>query len=219
MKVSRVTQASTTVSTLCISAYIATQMLSDIASLKIAYVSGFSVDGGTFIYPFTFTLRDLVHKQLGRRAAQVLILAAGAINLLMAALLAFVTWLPADPTWVLQEAFAAVLGPVWRIVIASIVAEVLSELTDTEVYSFWVRRVTSKAQWTRVLASNSVSILLDSFVFGWIAFGQWGGLFPAGLPSETVWSIIWANVLIKGAVTLVSLPGIYLVPELEQKVE
>jgi hypothetical protein len=29
----------------------------------------------------------------------------------------------------------------------------------------------------------------------------------------TVWSIFWANVLVKGLVTLVSLPGIYLVPE------
>jgi hypothetical protein len=29
----------------------------------------------------------------------------------------------------------------------------------------------------------------------------------------TVRSIFWANVLIKGLVTLVSLPGIYLVPE------
>ena len=40
-----------------------------------------------------------------------------------------------------------------------------------------------------------------------------GGLFPAGLPVGTVWFIFWANVLVKGLVTLISLPGIYLVPE------
>jgi hypothetical protein len=34
-----------------VSIYIAAQMLSDIASLKIAYIAGFSVDAGTFIYP------------------------------------------------------------------------------------------------------------------------------------------------------------------------
>ncbi|NMC40369.1 MAG: TonB-dependent receptor [Bacteroidales bacterium] len=39
-------------------AYIAAQILSDIGSLKIAWVAGFSIDGGTFIYPLTFTLRD-----------------------------------------------------------------------------------------------------------------------------------------------------------------
>jgi uncharacterized integral membrane protein (TIGR00697 family) len=198
---------------LTIATYIATQMLSDILSLKIALVAGFSIDGGTFIYPFTFTLRDLVHKLLGKQAARTVIVTAGVINVVMAALLAFVTWLPADPTWPLQEAFASVLGPTWRIVMASILAEVFSELTDTEVYSLWVRRVTRKAQWARVLASNTVSVPLDSLIFCWGAFGQWGGLFPAGLPVATVWSIFWANVLIKGLVTLVSLPGIYLVPE------
>jgi len=96
---------------------------------------------------------------------------------------------------------------------ASILAEVFSELTDTEIYSLWVRHVTRKAQWARVLVSNTVSIPLDSLIFCWGAFGRWWGLFPAGLPVGTVWSIFWANVLIKGLVTLISLPGIYLVPE------
>ena len=208
-----------TVGLLTVAAYIATQMLSDILSLKIALVAGLSVDGGTFIYPFTFTLRDLVHKQLGKQAARVIIVAAGAINVIMAALLAFVTWLPPDPTWPLQEAFALVLGPVWRIVIASILAEIFSELTDTEIYSFWVRHVTRKAQWARVLVSNAVSVPLDSLIFCWGAFGQWWGLFPEGLPGGTVWSIFWANVLIKGVITLISLPGIYLVPEKNSRPE
>jgi hypothetical protein len=213
MKRSAAVYTLTVTGLLTVAAYIATQMLSDILSLKIAFVAGFSIDGGTFIYPFTFTLRDLVHKQLGKRAARVLIVAAGIINVIMAALLAFVTWLPADPTWPLQDAFASVLGPTWRIVIASILAEVISELVDTEAYSFWVRHVTRKTQWARVLVSNAVSIPLDSLIFCWGAFGQWWSLFPAGLPAGTVWSIWWANVFIKAIVTLISLPGIYLVPE------
>lgn len=80
------------------SSYISAQMLSDIMSLKIAFVAGFSVDAGTFIYPFTFTLRDLVHKLLGRSAARAVIVAAGVINPLMAGLFAFAAWLPPDPT-------------------------------------------------------------------------------------------------------------------------
>ncbi|HIQ01159.1 MAG TPA: VUT family protein [Anaerolineales bacterium] len=191
---------------LVISAYIAAQMLSDVLSLKIAWVAGFSIDVGTFTYPFTFTLRDLVHKLLGRPAARTVIVAAGAINLVMAALFAFAAWLPADPAWPLQREFAAVLSPVWRIVVASIIAELFSELVDTEVYHLWVTRITRRFQWARVLVSNSISIPLDSLIFCWGAFG---GVFPIA----TVWSIFWANVLVKGAVTLVSLPGIYLVRE------
>jgi len=191
---------------LVVAAYIAAQMLSDVLSLKIALVAGFSIDAGTFIYPFTFTLRDMVHKLLGRAATRAVIVAAGAINLAMAGLFAFAAWLPPDPTWPLQREFAAVLVPVWRIVVASIVAEILSEFTDTEVYHLWVTRVTRRYQWARVLVSNSVSVPLDSLIFCWGAFG-------GQLPAATVWSIFWANMLVKGGVTLVSLPGIYLVPE------
>lgn len=195
----------TTAGLLVVAAYVAAQMMADVASLKIALLGPFSIDGGTFIYPLTFTLRDLVHKMLGRRAARVLIVAAAAINLLMAALFAFVNWLPADPAWGLQAEFAAILGPVWRIVLASIAAEVVSELLDTEIYHLWVTRITTRYQWARVLASNAVSVPVDSLIFCWIAFG-------GVLPASTVWSIVGANVLVKGIVTLLSLPGIYLVP-------
>jgi len=189
---------------LVISSYIAAQILADVTSLKIALVGSFSIDGGTFIYPFTFTLRDLVHKLLGRGAARTLVITAGVINLVMAALFAFVIWLPADPGWGLQNEFALVLGPVWRIVIASILAEVVSELLDTEVYHLWVTRVTTRYQWLRVLSSNAISVPVDSLIFCWGAFG-------GNLAAVTVWSIFWSNILVKGAVTLFSLPGIYLV--------
>ena len=191
---------------LIVSSYIAAQMLADITSLKIATIGPFSIDGGTFIYPLTFTLRDLVHKLLGKKAARTLIVTAGVVNVVMAALFAFVTWLPADPSWGLQREFATILGPVWRIVVASILAEVVSELLDTEVYHLWVTRVTTRYQWLRVLTSNAISVPVDSLIFCWGAFGS-------TLPVATVWSIFWSNVLVKGAVTLLSLPGIYLVPE------
>jgi uncharacterized integral membrane protein (TIGR00697 family) len=95
-------------------------------------------------------------------------------------------------------------------VIASIAAEVISELIDTESYRIWVQRVTERYQWMRVLVSNAVSVPVDSLVFAWLAFG---GVLPAGV----VWSIVLANVLIKGAVTFVSLPGIYLVRPANEK--
>jgi uncharacterized integral membrane protein (TIGR00697 family) len=187
-----------------VSVYIAAQMLSDIASLKIGLIAGFSIDAGTFIYPITFTLRDLVHKRLGKQAARTVIIVAAGINLFMALFLQLAAWLPQDPTWGLGNEFAAILGPVWRIVMASIIAEVIAELIDTEVYHFWVSRITRRYQWARVLISNGVSIPIDSLIFCWGAFGF-------ALPHSVVWSIFFANVIVKGLVTIVSLPGIYLV--------
>ena len=196
-----------------VSIYIAAQMLSDIASLKIAFIAvkiafidGFSIDAGTFIYPITFTLRDLVHKRLGKSTARTVIMVAAGVNLFMALFFQFAAWLPEDTDWGKGSEFAAILGPVWRIVIASIIAEVVAELIDTEVYHYWVNRITRRYQWTRVLVSNGISIPVDSLIFCWGAFGF-------ALPHSVVWSIFFANVIVKNLVTIVSLPGIYLVEE------
>ena len=186
--------------------YIAAQMLADVASLRIVILAGFSVDAGTFIYPLTFTLRDLVHKTAGIRAARVLILSAGCVNLLMAAFFWLVARLPADPAVGPQAEFGIVLSPVWRIVFASIIAEILSEMIDTENYRLWIQHVTRKYQWSRVLVSNTISVPVDSLVFCWLAFG-------GVLPTTVVWSIVVSNILIKGVTTVVSLPAIYLVKE------
>jgi uncharacterized integral membrane protein (TIGR00697 family) len=192
-----------------IAAYIAAQMLSDITSLKIALVAGLSIDAGTFIYPITFTLRDLAHKTLGIAGTRVLIFTAAAVNIIMAAAFAFTAWLPADPAVGPQTEYALVLSPVWRIVFASIIAEVTAELIDTEVYRLWVERVTTRYQWARVLVSNAVSVPLDSALFVIIAFA-------GTMPTAVLVSILVANVLIKGATTLISLPLIYAVPEADQ---
>lgn len=188
-----------------VAAYIAAQMLADIASLKIVALYGFSIDAGTFIYPLTFTLRDLVHKTLGARVARILIGTAAVINLIMAAFFWFVARLPGDPAVGPQLEFGLVLAPTWRIVVASIAAELISELTDTEIYRLWVQQITRRYQWVRVLVSNAVSVPLDSVIFAWLAFG-------GVLAVPVVWAIVVSNILIKGVTTLVSLPAIYLVP-------
>jgi uncharacterized integral membrane protein (TIGR00697 family) len=187
-------------------AYIAAQILADITSLKIVWFLGFSMDAGTLIYPITFTLRDLVHKKMGKRAARTIIVTAAAINVIMALLFWLVSAMPYDVNAGPQPDWNAVLSPVWRIVVASIIAEVIAELIDTETYHLWVTRITTRYQWMRVIASNAISVPIDSLIFCWIAFG---GI----LPSAVVWSIVLSNVLLKGFVTIVSIPLIYTVKE------
>lgn len=190
-------------------AYVAAQLLSDIASLKIVLVAGLSMDAGTLIYPLTFTLRDLVHKTGGHQTARLLIVCAAVINVVMAFVFQLTAALPGDPSVGDQSAFGLVLAPVWRIVIASIAAEVLSEFMDGEIYQRVRERLGSRRQWVRVLASNAVSVPIDSVVFAVLAF--------AGvLPPEVVIAIFVSNMLMKFALTLISLPAIYLVREQER---
>ncbi len=185
-------------------AYVAAQILADIASLKIITIFGRAVDAGTLVYPFTFTLRDMIHKVSGKQVARALIFTAAAINVAMAALFWLVSEWPGHPGVGEQLAFGEVLAPVGRIVLASIIAEVVSELIDTEAYDRWVARFGSRFQWGRVLSSNAVAIPIDSALFVLIAFG-------GDLVGSVIWEVFWLNVLFKGAITLISLPWIYFV--------
>ncbi|MBK8986761.1 MAG: queuosine precursor transporter [Chloroflexi bacterium] len=193
-----------------VAAYIAAQMVADVASLRIGNVAGLAVDMGTFIYPITFTLRDVVHKIWGKRNAQALIITAAVINVLMVLYLGWAASVAsdpvADPDGLFGAAYALVFGPLWRIVLASILAEVVSEMADTEAYHWFVTRITQQKQWARVLVSNAVSIPIDTAIFAVVAFG---GVFPW----TAVGQIFLFNLIVKFAVTLFSLPLIYVYPD------
>ncbi len=195
-----------------IAAYIGAQMLADIASLKIGIVWGMAVDMGTFIYPITFTLRDVAHKTIGKKPTQTLIWMAAIINLFAAAYLWWVAGVTGDPSWGLNTEWSAVFNAslLWRIVLASIVAEVISELVDTEIYHWFVTKVSHRHQWARVLASNSVSVPVDNLIF---AVGAFGGV----LPWDVVWQIFLFNLLLKYAVTVISMPLIYVTGDTDWK--
>jgi queuosine precursor transporter len=198
-----------------VGAYVGAQVIADIASVKVGSTFGRAVDMGTFIYPITFTLRDVVHKMLGRRAARTLIVTAAFVNLFMALYLQWAARAPSDESYPLGDEFQAVLGPLWRIVVASIIAEVVSELLDTEVYHWFVRRVTTRFQWARVAVSNAVSIPVDNALFAVIAFGSLPFLTDHALtlPWSAVWDIFIVNLVVKGAVSAASMPLIYLSPD------
>jgi hypothetical protein len=196
-----------------IGVYIGCQVISQVTSLKIGVVLGRAVDMGTFVYPITFTLRDLVHKTAGREAARTMILTSAAVNLFLALYLAWTVGVQSDADWGLGQAYADVLGPIWRIVVASILAMVISELIDTEVYHWWVTRVTTRHQWLRVLVSNAVSVPIDNLIFAFGAFASLPLLRHGALDTGTVWDIFVVNLTVKFAVSVLSTPLIYLVPD------
>lgn len=186
--------------------YVGAQILADIGALKIISVLGFPMGTGGLIYPLTFTLRDLAHKTLGKKGVRLLILVAGAINLFMAAFFWLGSSLPGDPAVGPQIEFGLVLSPAWRIVLASILAELLAQLADTEIYQLWLERVTRRYQWGRVLFTNLISIPLDTALFCWAAFG---GRFASGV----VWRMIMGGLVLKYVIAGLGLPLIYVVKE------
>ncbi|MFA5925845.1 MAG: queuosine precursor transporter [Parcubacteria group bacterium] len=186
------------------SLYVSFQIFANILSTKIAFlpIINLAIDGGTIIYPLTFTLRDFVHKTHGKKDARQVIIVAALLNAVMFGLFWLVGKLPADSSWGYQEAYNQILLPVGRIVLASIIAQVISELIDTEIFSI-VYKKTSDIR--AVFSSNLVALVFDSFIFGFIAF-------LGALPFSTVMQIVLANILIKLVISTLSVPTIKLVP-------
>jgi uncharacterized PurR-regulated membrane protein YhhQ (DUF165 family) len=127
---------------------------------------------GTLLFGATFTARDYVHR-LGRRKVYVMIFIAA-----------------------LSSAGLALLGATpWRVVMASVVAIVLSESADTEVY----QRLLSRPWFVRVTGSNLVSIPLDTALFNLMAF--WG-VFPGAVLASIMVGEIIVKFLVGGVVAL-----------------
>ena len=189
--------------------YVLVQVLSNIASSKIAFVFNLAVDGGTFLYPLAFTLRDLVHKKFGKKTTLNLIFISAIINIFTPLFFYFIAALPADSTWNFNKDFSNVLSPILRISLASIVAGTISELTDTQVYHIFVTKITKKFQWLRVLISNAVSIPIDTLIFVVIAF-------LGVLEIPVIIDIFIFNFMVKYAVSIFTVPLIYIVPEREK---
>ncbi len=189
--------------------YLFFSLAGNIAATKVTYFGGLVMDAG-FIYSLTFTWRDLIHKQLGQKAAVTTIWLSAAVNLLAALYFQLVVLLPAQTDWANsggQIAWEFLFSLQMRIVLASILTALIAELIDTKVYQLWTRGGREKwPQWTRVFASNSVSIPVDSLLFPIIAF--------AGvLGAEGLQQMVWTNIIVKALVTVLVFWTIYLVPE------
>ena len=189
-----------------IGGYIMLQLTADVAAAKIVQVGRWTFPAGTFIFAFTFTWRDMLHKRLGREWARAAIVVAALCNLVMVAYFLFAIEIKHPPFWDNQAAFEGTLGIVWRITIASIIAELVSEMLDTEVYHHLIARIPPRHQYLRVLGSNAISLPVDSLVFATIAFA-------GTMTIPELWDIIVGQVVFKALVTVISLPGIYAVPE------
>lgn len=184
--------------------------IANVLSTKITLLPLFfttlAIDGGTLIYPLTFTLRDFVHKSWGKKMARQVVIWTAIINVLMVVLFYIVGKMIPDSSWANQQAYEVILMPVWRITAASIIAMVISELIDTEMFSFLYKRL-HLGDTKAVLGSNAISTLIDSIVFTTIAF-------VGSLPIKVVISIIFGNIIIKYVVSVFVAPLIRKIPRL-----
>ena len=190
-------------------AYVAAQMVADISGLRNLMLFGYATTAFSIVYPLTFTLRDMAHKLAGPHVARTLILAAAVIYLVAQAFFAIISGLSPAMTEEESVILGALISPEWRILMAAVVASVVSQLVDTEIYTRWVNRFGAENQWGRVLVSNIVSIPLDRMLFLLLAFI--GTRSTDGLVEAFI-----GTTIVRLVFGIISIPGIYLVEEHSQ---
>lgn len=171
-----------------------------------------ALPGAALAYALTFLASDCYTELYGKRAAQVLVNVAFAMNFLVLALLWSTILAPgADPGF--AATFEAALAPAANIVAASLLAYVVSQNYDVVVFHAIRERTDGAHLWLRNVVSTGTSQALDTVIFVGVAFWilpQYAGLGPQ-LPGNVVVSLIVGQYLLKLAIALVDTPFVYLI--------
>lgn len=127
-------------------------------------------DGGVFLFPLAYILGDVLAEVYGLRASRRAILTAFGLALLASLTILLVQVSPPAAGWENQEAFAAVLGFVPRIVAASLVAFLVGQLVNAWVLDRLRRKTSGRLLRTRLIVSTVAGQLIDTLLFCTIAF-------------------------------------------------
>lgn len=162
-------------------------------------VGALQFSAGVLLWPVVFIMTDIINEYYGKRGIRLLtLLTAGLITYAFFMIFAAIWLAPAD-WWQtqylsagvpdMQKAFRAVFGQGLLIIVASLSAFLLAQLTD--VVSFHrIKKVTGEDKiWLRATGSTVISQLVDTFVILIIAF-KWG---PAITGQFEPWS--WGQLL------------------------
>jgi len=147
-------------------------LVANIIAVKLVAIGGWVVPAGIIAYPLTFLFTDVIAELYGRRTASRVVWIGFGANLLMVALVLGGGLLPPAPFWPDQPAYESILGMLPRIVLASMVAYLISQHHDVFAFHFWRQKTKARFLWLRNNASTMVSQALDTGLFIPIAF--WG---------------------------------------------
>lgn len=185
-----------------ISAYAIIAIASDIFANKMLNIFGMSLAGGILLIPFSFTIRDLIHKLVGFDSVKKIVWATALVNLAVAALMILLDIIPSAVPGQ-NEAWHSLMGASWRVIIASFLAQLISDLSNTYVYEWVYRKLGNKHIWLRTILSNLPATLLDSVVFSYVAF-------LGVLPDDIIFASVISSFAVKYVISIIATPLAYL---------
>ena len=186
--------------------FIAALIAANLLGTKITTILGISVSVGIFAYPITFLVTDVVEEVEGRKRTKKFIY-AGLVSLILVFILTSLSVvLPAASRYDYNEEYKIVFGSSLRIIIASIVAFLLSQLHDIWAFNFWKQKTKGRFLWLRNNLSTITSQFIDTMIFMFIAFFHMTPKFTAGF----VLSLAIPYWLLKILMSVIDTPFVYL---------
>lgn len=177
-------------------------IVANIIAVKLINIGPWVVPVAVIAYPFTFLITDTIAELYGRRVATRVVWFGFVMNLLMVAVVYVGKITPAASFWEGQDAYNTILGSVPRIVLASMLAYLVSQHHDVFAFHLWKKLTKGKWLWLRNNASTMVSQGIDTLIFISVAF-------VGIVPTNVLLSMIAAQYVIKLCIAVVDTPLCY----------
>jgi uncharacterized integral membrane protein (TIGR00697 family) len=147
-------------------------IFTNVAAAKLVYLQCFDVvvTPGVFLYPLTFLIVDLLNESYGLRLARRAIFFAFVSNAFILVLLTVTGHLPGLPGWQLDGPYGEVITHVSSALVASSVSFLFSEYVNSYLLCKIKELTSSRFLFLRVFFSTFFAVIIDSFIFCFIAF-------------------------------------------------
>jgi len=198
---------------LLVSIYIFCIVVSELMGAKtfpLGNVFGFKLSASVaiFVFPFIFTINDIITEVFGKERTRSLIRSSLIVVFLIMVVSVFFTWLPTTARFATSEkAYDDIFGKSARIAFASLVAFALAEFTDVLVFVKIRQKLGKKALWLRNNLSNFVAQFLDTTIFITLAFYALNK--PFGDNFAFLLGLIIPYWLLKSFVSIAETPFVY----------
>ncbi len=156
--------------------------------ISVFGASLFEISVGILPYPITFLITDLISEIFGKKKANQIVVAGIFASIFSLAIIYTSAAVPAtDWSPVSDELFTSVFGNTIVAVFASMMAYLLAQFVDIQIYHFWKNLTKGKYLWLRNNFSTFSSQLIDTFTvvfllcsFGEISWDRFTGLVISG---------------------------------------
>ena len=187
-------------------------VVANIIATKMVTLGGWEVSVRFIAYPLTFLVTDTISEVYGRRTVAIVVWTGFALSPLVVLLTYVGGVIPGAPWWEGQQAYDDILGSVPRIVLASMIAYLVSQNNDVILFHILKKVTKDKHLWLRNNGSTMVSQALDSAIFVSIAFA-------GNVPGGVLWELIYVQYVIKLGIAALDTPLIYALVGFVRRIE